>query len=471
MSEPVDIKPSLIGDVKRLVHFRDLIHHAGTLLYRRSMRYTILSVGISVVGLAGRAVGLGGLTVKQAIALPLLVGLTAISLGLALRIIPALISSRQINIAQANDLNLMEDHRKSLQDTHLEILWRRVFQYEWPFREADPTRQPTQRDRDEFMRLAGYALAHPLPQARQRCQIGLDLRYLEDWRDGAWFDVSDTKLREQFAGDIVLARISQMVPSTASRALKTLPARAAQKFWFALATRAVAVETAVGVWTLNGRYQTDLFNSQLLLWPGEEDQPWLQEFPDARELVLQRRAILLRRVFGPGPASSRTMIRRMFAQDLRNALWLRCSFDWQYVLGRLQLNLPADLAEAGLSQRQIDRHGRWARTCRDAIENFKAYCLQHHPELHQPERVEALRAARIVLHTQPKLVSRLAAAGLPGRQQALGRKLSQAACEGLGSTASYSRMLSCLRLHHELTRMQILGYETLIQNLRESLQS
>ncbi len=467
MAEPSDIQTGLLGDMRRLVHFRDLLHHVGTLLYRRSLRYTLLSAGISLVGLAGRAVGIGGLTVTQAVALPLLVGLSAVTCGLAMRLIPALISSRQLNIAQANDLNLMEDHRKSLQDRHLEILWQRVFQYEWPFRQvrADPDETP----RQAFFRLAGYALAHPLPQARQRCQVGMDLRYLEDWRDGAWFDTSDTKLAQQYAGDAVLVRIRGMVPRSLGHAIRSLPARAGNRLWFSLATRAAAVETAVGVWTLNRRFQTDLFNSQVLLWPGEEDQPWLTELDGARREVLARRRIFLQRVFGPSAASTRVMIRRMFGQELRDALWLRCGFDPEYCTGKLQHNLRADLAEAGWSQRRIDAHSLRARRLGRALETFEQFCRTHRPDLLGEAAAEAWRAAGILLHLRPRLVRALAVGRVPDRQDPTGKRLAGIASEALANRRTYSRMLCCLRLHHELTRMQILGYETLIQNLRETL--
>ena len=461
-------KTGVIRDFRRLIHVRDLLYHVGNLLYRRSLRYTGFTAAVAVAGVFTKAAGLSGLTVRQALTLPVLVGVATLLGGLLLKTIPSLISSRQLVLAQASDLNLMEDYRKSLQDHHLEILWQRVFQYEWPFRtdQCDPGETP----HACFLRLARYGLSHPLPQTRQRHQIGFDLHSFEDWRDGGFFDSSDTKLREQFDGDVVLGRVKQTVPRRWRSLARDLPRRLAQRFWFALAMRAMAVETAIGVWTLNSGFDTDLFNSQVLLWPGEEDQQWVRDIHGGREEILRRRAIVIRRIFGPGPLSARVMIRRMFGLNLRRATRLRIDFDPEYCTGALRFNLKTDLVEAGWSQRRIERYSRRARQIGRDRQLVEAWLADHRPDLFEPAQAEALRAVRIALHVRPRLRRAMReAAGRLAPDSRWGRRLLATVDDAIASRHRISRMLVCLRLHHELTRLEQIGYETLIQDLRDSL--
>jgi hypothetical protein len=98
----------------------------------------------------------------------------------------------------------MEDYRKWREGEHLEILWERVFRYEWAVGSAasrvreHPAEAPPEvclldsgqggaqeQGRQQFLARARFALARPQPQPRQRYHLGVDLRFLEDWRNGA----------------------------------------------------------------------------------------------------------------------------------------------------------------------------------------------------------------------------------------------------------------------------------------------
>jgi hypothetical protein len=203
------LRRGLLRDLRRLVELGDVVYYVGSLLYRRSLRYTLFTAGIGILGYLTRLAGVAGFTARQAIALPLLVGASSLLGGLTLKLIPTILASRKLRVAQANDLNLMEDYRKSRQEAHLEHLWTRVFRHEPPLEGELAQAVAGEPPREKFLRLAHYALDHPLPQVRQRYHVGLDLRYFEDWRDGAFFDRTDDKLAQQFDGDAVLAGIKR----------------------------------------------------------------------------------------------------------------------------------------------------------------------------------------------------------------------------------------------------------------------
>ncbi|NQV34021.1 MAG: hypothetical protein HQ515_15110, partial [Phycisphaeraceae bacterium] len=90
-----------------------------------SPRATLWTAGISSSGFLSKIV-----TGTQALAAPLIVGGGMLTLGACLKFIPSKLWRQLEDIAQANDLNLMEDYRKSQVINHLNLLWHKVFAYE-----------------------------------------------------------------------------------------------------------------------------------------------------------------------------------------------------------------------------------------------------------------------------------------------------------------------------------------------------
>jgi len=210
----------MLRDVSRLIGPLDVMYQVGNLIFKKSLRYTLLTAGLGVVGVITHSLNLPGFTVRQAILLPLAIGLGCLVVGGSFKAVPRLISSRLFTVAQASGLNLMEDYRKSEVDGHLRVLWDRLFQHECRLRlragatafdgvsirlaDGEDPDAAVGRARAEYLARAHKALATPQPQIRQMHEVGLDLRYLEDWRDGAYLDRSDTKLVEQFEGNATL---------------------------------------------------------------------------------------------------------------------------------------------------------------------------------------------------------------------------------------------------------------------------
>jgi hypothetical protein len=299
--------------------------------------------------------------------------------------------------------------------------------------------------------------------------LGIDLRFMEDWRNGGYFDRNDAKLVEQFDASATLESIKAEVGYGRWDALCDLPGRLHRRFWTFLITRAVGVQVGEAVTWLNRQYETDYFNAQALLWPGEERQPWLCQFHRAAEDLRQQRRDLLHRIFGEGDQSARRILRRMVMPSCWSAAKLRARYDPEYVEGSLGFDLGSDLEHLEFSPRQTARFRRLREEVAAEREALLPWLKQFRPELLRPEEGEALRAVRVAIHVGRRRVcpmiggdehdaaarERFSANVLPVVDQAVRQR------------EQYSSRLVALRVHHELTRLHCDEYVHLLDALRE----
>jgi len=470
---------AVLGDLRRLIAPLDVLYTIGNLIYRRSLRYTMVTAGIAVVGLFTGKLGLPGFTIRQAILLPLLIGALALTVGTTLKIIPSLIASRLLTVAQASDLNLMEDYRKSQSAEHLNALWERLFKYECRLRMAagpppesdcllrrgETEVEAYHRAKTGFFARAHTALTEHRPQIQQMHTVGLDLRFLEDWRDGAYLDRSDTKLLEQFDGSTTLTDVRKEVGLGGLKEAALFSARKlTQRFWFAFITRIVAIEVGTAIQRLNARYGTDLFNCQVLLWPGTEDSTWLGQFDGARKDVLRRRRRIVRRVFGEDFDTACDVLDHMLYCSFALATELRVRYDPDYCDGSLDYDAVSDLRREGRNRRDLQRTRALAAAAREDLATLRGFLEARRPEMLAARNAEALRAVRIAFHVdRGGLKQLLAQSGEPDEAQteeAL-RRIDEAAAQA----PCLTRRLIAVRMHHELTRLARRGYRDLLKKL------
>lgn len=474
----------MLNDVRRLISFRDVLRYAGDQLYKRSLRYTLLTAAVSLLGYMGNFLpGVDTYNAKVAIVLPLAVGSSMLLGGFLLKTIPALLASRAVNVAEAQDLDLMEDYRKWREPEHLAILWDRVFRHEWAVGSAasrvreHPAEAPPEvclldsgpedareRGRQQFLARARFALARPQPQPRQRYHLGIDLRFLEDWRNGAYFDRQDVKLVEQFDGSAALEGIKREAGRGHWEALKDVSLKWYQKFWFTMITRAVAIHVGDTITALNRRYETDCFNAQVLLWPEEVEEPWVAAFPRAAEEIRQRRQRILASVLGQDAAIARRVLRRMLWPSCWLAAKLRAAYDPQYVDGTLGCDLVSDLEEIEIAPAVIVPYRELAGEVAAEQSALSAWLSQYRPELARPEHAEALRAARIAVHVQRDRLRRYLRADLHdrGAGEEFVENVVDVVDRAVRARERFSARLVALRMHHELTRLHYQEYMRLV---------
>jgi len=486
----------------------DIMYHVGNFIYRRSARYMLFTAGLGLLGLVFTEIGLPGLTWEQAVLLPIAIGACTMLGGTLLKMIPRLISARLLVVAQASDLNLMKDYRKAQREEHLEILWQRIYRVEaelalaakkQPFPDEDASDPATPAPQDNmtledahqrFLARARLALASHLPQGTQHARFGIDLHFFEDWRDGAYFDRSDSKIPEQFAGSATLYGARKHVHMTGLGLLRRQLRPLMRKLWFAILARWLAMRTADAIQALNRRYDTDQFNSQVFLWPGEENATWLEPFPGARDEVLRQRKRILYKVLGASQRTIFAMVQRILVADGLLAAELRMRYDPDYGQAfPVEDSHEESVAQAksntretrktrntretllgytildDLEQDTITRCNRqqfrvFAHTAASRQETLEAYLQSQHPELYDPKEYQTLRALRIAYHVNARNFQKRLRRGQP-----VERTFRQIVAQA----PRINHRLLAVRLHHELTRLQRAGYVQLVADLYQSL--
>ncbi|HUT45064.1 MAG TPA: hypothetical protein VMX36_02215 [Sedimentisphaerales bacterium] len=513
-------------DFRRLISPQDLLSRAGTVMMRKSPKATIWTAGITSSGYLSSYLGLPGFTGLQAIVAPFIVGGGMLGIGAGIKYIPRTISRKLATIAEANDLNLMEDYRKSQVLEHLNVLWERVFWYESDIRytheerlaeldriiadkkylrgeisgwnkgvlqrlgagsEKDiddivmaimtekPLTDKIEMSREGYIISSIYALRHALPQSSQAKQIGFCLNLYEDACDGAYFDESDVKLFEQYIGNIALTNIKNEVGFGRLDAARQIAKKASWRFWFYLITRKIATGVGKAVRDLNECYHTNIFNSQVLLWPGEENAEWMNDFTGAREKVLKLRESIIRGVLGYHYENAAIMLDRMLLPCFEFATDLRLRYDPEYCDGSLDYvsedksiniknNIINDLQAYGYRQKDINQMQEYAAKGKNDMSAFMDYLdTKGHKRLFDDKL--ALRAVKIIYHVNKNGIRKMFQDNrLAAHQANIDHEINKAVAQ----KEIYSGKLTGLRLHHQLTMLQIAGYKNLAKELAYS---
>ncbi len=513
-------------DFWRLVSPQDLLSRAGTMMMRKSPKATFWTAGIMSSGYLSGTLGLPGFSGLQAIAAPFVVGGGMLGIGAGIKYIPRTLSKRLTAIAEANDLNLMEDYKKSQVMQHLNVLWDKVFWHESDIRytpqqrhtereqiaadrkrirehvctlepgvlerlggrsdkdiddivraimTARPLNSGVEKSRQGFIISSLYALKHALPQSSQTKEIGFRLSLYEDVCDGAYFDESDVKLFEQYIGNTTLTDIKNDVGFGKIDAVKQIARKMSWRFWFYLATRKVATGVGRGVKSLNDRYGTDQFNSQVLLWPGEEDAAWMGEFEGAREEALRLRASIIKGALGDNYANAVAVLERTLLPCFEFATRLRARYDPEYCDGSLDYvcedtgaevknNIISDLTAYGYRKKDIDRAQTYAANAKNDMALFMAYLKAGGLKGLLDDKLAA-RAIKIAFHINKNGMKKtFQEVGASGDTTTIDDEIKRAADQ----KETYSARLTGLRLHHQLTMLQMAGYKDLAKQLAYS---
>lgn len=509
-------------DFLRLARAGDLLSRAGVLMMRNSPKATIWTAGIALSGRLASVLGLLDISRWQALAAPVVVGGGMLGIGAALRYIPRMLSGRLTTVAEANDLNLMEDYRKGQALDHLNTLWDKVFWYEsaarysanerlaerdrigavrkhvqetvrnWAADTRDqlgvrsdndlddvvaavlserPLSDNLEKSRDGFLVSAFYALRHPLPQSSEAHAIGFRLSLYEDYCDGAYFDPSDTKLAEQYAGNVALMQIKREIRFGKLDGIRQLPKQVSSKLWFFLISRKIALGAGRAVQALNDGYCTDVFNSQVLLWPGEEDAPWLERFEGARDEVLKWRHDIVTAALGLDRDRADTTLERAFLPGFEFATELRARFDPEYVEGTLDHtsddtgrgitnSLIGDLEALRYCLKDLARARAYVEKIKREQAVFIDYLTTHHKDVLGDG--PALRAAKIAFHIDKASLKKML---LSPKRETPPSQISDLIAEAIAEETTYTSRLVALRLHHQLTLIQLAGYKALAHRL------
>ena len=338
-----------------------------------------------------------------------------------------------------------------------------------------PLTDKIEMSREGYIISSIYALRHALPQSSQTKQIGFSLNLYEDARDGAYFDESDVKLFEQYIGNITLTNIKNEVGFGRLDTARQITRKASWRFWFYIITRKIATGVGKAVRDLNECYGTNIFNSQVLLWPGEENAEWMDDFQGAKEKVLEFRKSIIRGTLGDDYENAAIMLDRMLLPCFEFATGLRLRYDPEYFDGSLDYvsedqgtsiknNIIGDLEAFGYRRRDIDRVRKYVTNAKKDISSLMDYLDTKGYKRILDDRL-ALRAVKTMFHANKYRTGKIFQDSNAAAHRAnIGRDIENAAAQ----KEIYSDRLTGLRLYHELTILQIAGYKDLAKELAYS---
>jgi hypothetical protein len=506
------------------------MNKVGTVMKRKGFKYTLVSAAIAAGTSATDAVleQLSKFDIPLPrgflFMVPAAVAAFMYGGGYTLCSLANLLSAEREIAAKGNLIELMEDVKEEHQDLHLEILWDRVFQYEAALRNDRAASAhegericACRRDLEEhlmalpddckkrlgltegnldslvahieawnpyasgsmegtkegFIESARYALRMPIPQTLQAKIVGFDLSLLEDWYDGAVFVENDCKLLHQYyANNDILAVRNELGISLPERVFnflfETKPCTL-----FRWTTAKISRITGVMISDFNQRYtrdtDPDYFNAEHFLWPNPDlDKDVEMEFgPGALEDLKRTRRKVMRKLFTGNQELytgsqeiAHLHVYRMFCEDFLHAINTRLKYDVEFGAGILKIK-PEDYFAEMRNLLGGFEHYRWFGADdlkHKATENYaaaSAYIATKGLRLSPLER----RSVLIGYHTNINNIQERIASG---DRTALDEIKDIAKAE-----RKYSQRLTNLRVHQELTRLQILTYMAIVDQLAE----
>lgn len=505
-------------EYRRVIGVAQILFLAGKWLKRKGIKYTSVATALAGGAIAADlALGAVNVSKLNVALIPGLIALSTFGVGNAMIGLSNLLSSEKLLVADANAMNLMEDRKKSQMAWHLEVLWDRVFKYEaailggdcrlaeditlnrrqleslvkeWPAEMRPPpgvvvgcmeesltpieqSRLPSmgmETTRDGFVLLTRYAIRESLPQKVEQALTGFDLSLLEDWYDGAVLTASDNVLRKQFAGHRTIRGIHEEVGIPWLVRFREALSGHPDPIWFSLTMKKIGASVGGLVVRMNERYvgkeMPAYFDAQDFLWKHPDTDRLVREaFARRGEQALQElqtaRRNLFRSVFSDCRSAAHLQIWRMFGRDFTNAMRLRLDYDVEFSAGLMDNDPLSDIAQLEslipacvFPRAVVEKKMADARYCLAAADRFIDDCL---PEA--AEKAVMRRAVRTACYLNRHGLRRLI--------DVSPQRAVETAQRYMARHPRYTRRICMLRQHYELTRIQLLSYIEMIDELAE----
>lgn len=510
---------------KRVIGIPQLLYLAGKGLKRQGVKYTalatIIGIGVIITNIIGEKVFGYDLPVNnlRAISLPAIVALLTFGLGNTLTGLSNLFSEK-ILIADANSMNLMEDRKKADMESHLAILWDRVFKYEaqlfyngtntnesgqiensrgqlevaiqsWSpelkshlaindenmeefihyINEFRPLSDKIESTKEGFVVSAGFAIKNALPQKLEESLTGFDLSLIEDWYDGAIFTVNDSKLKKQYAAHATIRGIRNLVGIGLMERLKEALYGHPNPLWFSLTMKKIGINVGGLISGMNQKYtkstEPDYFDAQDFLWKKDEtDKLLLHRFKEQGKDILAElhnsRKKLIRSIFSSNKEESHKQIYCMFGRDYVNALELRADYDVEFAAGQVDYSPMDDIVELEkillCPIYPIQKIKRKMERARENQKAFDAFIQHSLPGIY--DHPLQLRAAKIGFYLNRYKIQKRIYDDPQTAITILNKRI-------LPAEKRYTKRICLLRQHYELSRIQLFTYAEIVDDLGE----
>jgi hypothetical protein len=483
-----------VSDVRGVWPVGKLCEFAGTFLSRRKRWAVLAATGFGALDF-GLNASSGSITQSWQ-TLGAMGGVIGLYLAGAygLKYGPMLLQGRKRGTAEAANLNLMEDYRKSRSDLYLSELWDQVFCYE-PFKDykdlyprrrdaqGQPLEGPTglerlaraERDTDRrsvFFEIAPAMLTSFRSQAEQERHVGTGFEMLEDLLDAGPWTQSDRKLEENYDSHPRIQAARQLAGYGWSDLGHETFKRLSADMWFRFLRSSVAAHVGESLQALNEQYDHTI-NAQRLLWPGDESTPLAGLDQDScvrgQAAIRDHQQQIMRTRLGNDWATACRKLGRTQTPMVELTTTLRARFDPAYVAGEVG-DIEADLRDAGHHSTGLIQRDPLSPSVRarlreaaDAIRTFDQWLADADLTI---ATAEQKRSARLAFHVNFEGMRDHFLSLTQAGQSPMGdRAFREPLCMVLGRPHPWTHMLIDVRMLHVLARVRRAEYEQAVRKL------
>lgn len=510
-----------LQDYRRVIGVPQLLFLAGKWLKRKGIKYTAIATVVAGGAIAadialGSRIDLGRLNMAL---IPGIIAVLTFGVGNTLIGVSNLFASERLLAADANSMNLMEDRKKAEMINHLEILWDGVFQYEsklrngkadgsearkiqhnreklaafvhgWPLEVKQhfgidegafdefiryiarfrPLSDKMEATKEGFIVSAGFALTNSLPQKMQRAMTGFDFSLIEDWYDGAFFTFNDNKLKKQFAAHKTIRGIRNEIGIPVRSKVKEALSGHPDPLWHGLTMKKIGMSVGTLMTRMNDQYvgkrMPNYFDAQDFLWKDDRsDDLVIAAFGDEGQKVLddlkKSRKKMIRRIFSDCSCNAHLQVYGMFGRDFVNAMELRLNYDIEFAAGLLDNDPVSDIHQLEevipCSVFSLKRAKKKTCKAKSILEAVDKLLDEYFPGLeNEPLKV---RAARTTFYLNKHKIQSLTTESPRKAIEILERHMT--------GEPRYSERICLLRVHYELSKIQLYSYVNMIDELAQ----
>jgi len=461
-------------DLYGLVTVAELISLAGDFLSKKSLRRMIpLAAVLGAWAYSGRVDEKDWSTARKFYSVTGAGVLSGAVVGLAAKYLPKVFEKLNIGIATGNDYKCLPRRKKSREGFHIRQLWDRVYRYESEILhsdfERDRERYKLEQNRPHLERLTSplrdgekmplrmakilreagkcwngfrdslkYALDKELPPKELKARCGFGVGKFLDWYGESFFS-DENILAHHFNNSTALRKVKTLVNWKLTMTERSLLMRSA--IFRNRIGKTTQAEVGKLLDSLNKKYDTELFTSPDVMWPGrnitEQEIVDILGLDALKDLDLGRHEELYG-MYRSLPTAERK-IHRAYAANFIVATRLRLLFDIEYAASKLRQRPKKDCKSVNVSFYSVALCDEAKATMREYI----GLVRRNDPSLF--EDPSAFRTGALLYNVtrhNPK-----------SNVEELLKSLSQAHDKSLQK--QYSSLLTKVRKHHTVTLLDL----------------
>ncbi|MBI4441683.1 hypothetical protein HY639_05935 [Candidatus Woesearchaeota archaeon] len=475
----------LYTDISGLVYFPEFLMKVSDVLINRSFRRTTAFATLFFgAAFFGDVSNKEWITYKQAAGYTIAVLAGSLGLGYLSKFLAGYKVMGNLQTAEANAFELLEEKKKSRAIAHLDELWERVYSYDaemkytekeqleekvlikekWPLLQAQtscltgillPDDASTTevirnlgRTKDGFVISMLYGLQQNIPLVEKKELIGFEIGKLVGWYNSSYFDTRNNAISDHYRASRTILKIKRSIGWKNKH--QEIVASYIRDFWLRRIAHTLAIRVGAGITTLEAQHGRQYLNAQHFLWPTKKtDELLVQEFgvEKLKQLDEYRRSMLLQ-MFHSERIAER-ILSRAYGPNVELTTLLRADYDHEYILQELRQTPQGDYARAGLAfPAKIKQRQEQAAADKRVLDEF---ITEYWPAAQQDK--EAYRAVRIAYHVNIDGVGRSIKRRRWKRDH---HQILSALANVAQEKKQYTERIINLRKHHTLALIELL---------------